>query len=135
MANIKKINELEVIDNEENITGTENVLVEKDGTAKLVPMNMIKASSGGGAAGGYVIDMTSDEYRPNDTAYGDAILELIRNGTPITVYTASGHYSPVVLAFVEKGTDWGDSAEAELILAYYEWVGGDPNNIALRVTG
>ena len=138
---IRPITDLEVIDIDTEITGSENVLIEKNGVAKLVPMNMIKAS-GDGISGGYVIDTTADDFEANcsDTAYGDAILELVRNGTPLSVYYLPdsssssavediSYYSIVTGCIIVDGID-----KPKVRLYYYNNITNSNDDIEFYIT-
>ena len=120
---VKYITDLEIVASEENITGEENVLMVQDGTAKLVPMNMIKGS--GGSGGALVIDLSEaitigNTLDVTDVQYGDTIKEAIQNGELVYVYR-NDTYSIVLYAYVYTNTNLSktDAGYQKLVLTCY----------------
>ena len=98
---VKYITDLEIVASEENITGEENVLMVQDGTAKLIPMNMIKGS-GAEMLVVDVSDTTNVEF--TDVTIGDAIREAVQNGQSICIYQNNTYMYPIYCKIV-SGTD------------------------------
>ena len=94
---IKHITDLEVVNNEENITGEESILMVQDNQAKLVPMNMVKASNNEDASGSgmLIVDMSNDtDGTCSDKTIGDAVKEAVQTGTPFCFYMLDEYYFP-----------------------------------------
>lgn len=91
---IKYLTDLEVVNNEENITGEESILMVQDNQAKLVPMNMVKAGAGSGA-GMLIVDMNDNtDGKCSDKTIGDAVKEAVQTGAPFCFYMLDEYYFP-----------------------------------------
>ena len=92
---IKHITDLEVINNEENITGEESILMVQDNQAKLVPMNMVKAGAGS-CAGMLIVDMNDNtDGKCSDKTIGDAVKEAVQTGAPFCFYMLNEYFFPI----------------------------------------
>lgn len=98
---IKYVTDLEVVNNEENITGEENILMVQDNQTKLVPMSLIKGAKEedeeeSAGSGMLIVDM--NEYTSgtcNDKAIGDAVKEAVQTGVPFCIYMLDQYFFPI----------------------------------------
>lgn len=83
----KNLNEIDTV--AEPAEGT-TMMGFENGVPIQMPMRAVK--SGGGV---FVIDMTSADYKPTDTAYGDSVKDALLTGKVVWVY-AEGDYMSLI---------------------------------------
>lgn len=82
----KNLNEINTV--AEPAEGT-TMMGFENGVPIQMPMSAVK--SGGGV---FIVDITSADYKPTDTAYGDAVKDALLAGKVVWVYTGDTYMSP-----------------------------------------
>lgn len=82
----KNLNEINTV--AEPAEGT-TMMGFENGVPIQMPMSAVK--SGGGV---FIVDITSADYKPTDTAYGDAVKDALLAGKVVWVYAGDTYRSP-----------------------------------------